>query len=98
MEPTGIQERRFWPVEMRASEASAALAGKAVLEKSAFYGGDGSLSSFSGLSRPTEPATASYVHGLLGLPRKTQIFDLSNACLGFLNGLVVAGGLLRAAD
>ena len=95
---TGIQERRFWPTEMPASEASA-LAGKAVLERSAFSAESMDLLIHSAVCRDRlEPATASYVHGLLGLPGQTQIFDLSNACLGFLNGLVVAGGLIESGQ
>ena len=30
-----------------------------------------------------EPATASYVHRQMGLTGRTQIMDVSNACLGF---------------
>ena len=43
-----------------------------------------------------EPATAAYVHKALGLPRHTQIFDLSNACLGFLNAMVTAGAMIES--
>jgi hypothetical protein len=38
-----------------------------------------------------EPATASFAHRKIGLPATAQIFDLSNACLGFLNALVTLG-------
>lgn len=45
-----------------------------------------------------EPATASYVHGLLGLSGQTQIFDVSNACLGFLNAMVIAGSMIESGQ
>ena len=44
-----------------------------------------------------EPATAAYVHGFVGLGRDCQIFDVSNACLGFMNGLVLAAAMIEAA-
>ena len=42
-----------------------------------------------------EPATASYVHNLMGLGQDTQILDISNACLGFLNALILAGSMIE---
>lgn len=95
---TGIKERRFWPQGMQPSEASAA-AGRAVLEKSSFDASRMDLLVHSAVCRDRlEPATASYVHRLLGLPGRTQIFDVSNACLGFLNAMVVAGGLIESGQ
>jgi 3-oxoacyl-[acyl-carrier-protein] synthase-3 len=43
-----------------------------------------------------EPATASFAHRKIGLPATAQIFDVSNACLGFLNSLTIAAGLIEA--
>jgi len=95
---TGIRERRFWPKDTRASEASA-KAGEAVLERSRFGRGEIDLLVHAAVCRDRlEPATASYVHGLLGLSGHTQIFDLSNACLGFLNAMVVAAGLIESGQ
>lgn len=95
---TGIRERRFWPKGMRPSEASA-RAGEAVLAKSAFARSEIDLLIHSAVCRDRlEPATAAYVHGLLGLPGHTQIFDVSNACLGFLNAMVVAGSMIESGQ
>ena len=95
---TGIKERRFWPAGTSASTASA-QAGEAVLCKSAFSRSSIDLLIHSAVCRDRlEPATASYVHNLLGLSRKTQIFDLSNACLGFLNAMVVAGSMIESGQ
>lgn len=91
---TGIRERRFWPRGTRPSDASA-LAGKAVLAKTRFKRSEVDLLIHAAVCRDRlEPATAAYVHGLLGLSGRTQIFDLSNACLGFLNAIVVAGSMI----
>jgi 3-oxoacyl-[acyl-carrier-protein] synthase-3 len=43
-----------------------------------------------------EPATASFAHRKIGLPATAQIFDVSNACLGFLNALTIAAGMIEA--
>jgi acyl-CoA:acyl-CoA alkyltransferase len=48
--------------------------------------------------RRMEPATAAYVHAALGLSPRTQILDISNACLGFLNGMVLAAGLIESGQ
>jgi 3-oxoacyl-[acyl-carrier-protein] synthase-3 len=45
-----------------------------------------------------EPATASVVHAALGLPATCPAFDLSNACLGFVNAMTVVGGLLERGE
>lgn len=91
---TGIKERRFWPKGMRPSEA-AAKAGKKLLAKCGIDADKIDLLIHAAVSRDKlEPATASYVHRELGLAGHTQIFDVSNACLGFLNGIVLAGSMI----
>jgi len=92
---TGIQERRVWAPNTRPSEASSA-AGKAVLAKVPNLP-PVDLLVHAAVSRDRlEPATAAYVHKSLQLPRHCQIFDLSNACLGFLNAMVTAGGMIES--
>lgn len=95
---TGIRERRFWAADHKPSAASAA-AGAAALEKSS-VGRDGiELLIHCGVCRDRlEPATASYVHGLLDLPKTVQVMDLSNACLGFCNALSLAGAMLESGQ
>jgi acyl-CoA:acyl-CoA alkyltransferase len=93
---TGIRERRMWPAGMRPSEASA-LAGRAVLAKSALRADAVEMFIHAAVSRDMlEPATASFAHRQIGLPATTQIFDVSNACLGFLNSLTLAASMIEA--
>ncbi len=95
---TGIRERRMWPEGTRPSDASAA-AGRAVLAKSGVRVGAVELFIHAAVSRDMlEPATASFAHRKIGLPATTQIFDVSNACLGFLNALTIAAGLIEAGQ
>ncbi len=42
-----------------------------------------------------EPATAAGVHHALGLPAECLVYDVSNACLGVLNGLVQVATLIE---
>jgi 3-oxoacyl-[acyl-carrier-protein] synthase-3 len=95
---SGIRERRMWPVGTRPSDASAA-AGRAVLEKSALRAEQVELFIHAAVSRDMlEPATASFAHRKIGLPATAQIFDVSNACLGFLNSLTIAAGLIESGQ
>ena len=95
---SGIRERRVWPAGTRASDASAA-AGRAVLAKSNLPSSDVELFIHAAVSRDMlEPATASFAHRKIGLPATAQIFDVSNACLGFLNALTIAGGLIESGQ
>jgi acyl-CoA:acyl-CoA alkyltransferase len=94
---TGIKERRFWPAELKPSVASAE-AGRNLLA-----GGIASdsidLLIHSAVCRDRlEPATASYVHGLMDLGGDTQILDISNACLGFVNAVTLAAGMIECGQ
>ena len=93
---TGIQERCFWDRETLASEASS-HAGRKLLFETRIPQEEIDLLIHSAVSRDRlEPATASYVHRHLELSGRTQILDVSNACLGFLNAMVLAGGLIES--
>lgn len=95
---TGITERRFYAADARPSDC-AAQAGEQVLARSRFKREDIDLLIFCGVCRDRlEPATASYVHHLLGLSRRCLSFDISNACLGFVNALGLAAGLIRSGQ
>lgn len=95
---TGIKERRVWPAGTRPSDASAA-AGRAVLAKSALPADKVQLFMHCAVSRDMlEPATASFAHRKIGLPPTAQIFDVSNACLGFLNAMTVAAGMIESGQ
>ncbi len=95
---TGIRERHFWPGPQLPSAASAE-AGEKALEQ---WGGERSsieLLVHCGVCRDRlEPATAANVHHLLRLSPTCQIFDVSNACLGFLNALVMAASMIESGQ
>ncbi|MEX2381657.1 MAG: 3-oxoacyl-ACP synthase III [Opitutales bacterium] len=95
---TGIRERRMWEPGTLPSEASA-KAGRELLKKTGIPLEKMDLLIHAGVCRDRlEPATAAYVHRLLNLPRQMAFFDLSNACLGFINAMSVAGGLIESGQ
>ena len=95
---TGIRTRRFWEEPMSASGAST-LAGKRAMERSGIAPEKIDLLVHCAVCRDRlEPATATTVHAALGLPSHTQVLDVSNACLGFLNGMILAAGLIQGGQ
>ncbi len=92
---SGIRERRFWDDGTRPSQG-AAMAGTKALARADCRPDEIECLIFSSVSRDMmEPATAAFVHRQLGLPEKCQIFDLSNACLGFLNGMIMLANMIE---
>lgn len=85
---TGIRERRYWkPGQTMA--AGAVLAGQKALAASAVKPDDIGIVAYAGVCRDNlEPATACAVADGLGLSGRTEIYDVSNACLGVINALV----------
>ncbi|MBW1822378.1 MAG: 3-oxoacyl-ACP synthase III, partial [Deltaproteobacteria bacterium] len=85
---TGIRERRFWDPGYKMYEG-AVKAGKKAIENSGIAPESIGMLIYGGVCRDNlEPATACAVSHGLGLGSETQIYDISNACLGILNGMV----------
>lgn len=92
---TGIRERRFWDDDITPSQASIKAAEKAI-SKSGVNKEDIGCLLHTSVSRDfLEPATATVVHDSLGLPPTATIFDISNACLGFINGMVTLANMIE---
>lgn len=92
---TGIRERRFWDDGVMPSDG-AAEAGRRALEAAETRPEDIELVINGSVSRDClEPATASIVHDKLNLPQHCMVYDISNACLGFLNGMVSLANMIE---
>lgn len=92
---SGIRERRFWQPGVLPSEKSIE-SGQLAMEAAEVDPGDlGALIHASVCRDHLEPATACRVHHRLGLPTKCQIFDVSNACLGLLNGVLQVANMIE---
>lgn len=98
---TGIIERRFWPAGVNLiSEATAAA--ENALASAQITGRDLDVVVYAGVCRAhIEPAMACEIGHRLGVRAQAMVYDLSNACLGVLNGIVdlaakVESGLIRS--
>ncbi len=92
---SGIRSRRFWPHGTKPSQGAIAAGRKALLA-SGVDPLEIDFLVFTSVSRDMmEPATAAFVHRSLGLGTQCQIFDLSNACLGFLNGMIMLANMIE---
>lgn len=85
---TGIQERRFWDVGFKMADG-AIRAGRKALQDASVSPEDIGMLIYGAVCRDNiEPATACAVSHGLGLPPQALVYDVSNACLGVLNGMV----------
>jgi acyl-CoA:acyl-CoA alkyltransferase len=92
---TGIQSRSMWPIGTKPSSIATKAAEKC-LDKSQFDNTDIDLLIHASVCRDfVEPATASVVHANLGLRDDCILFDLSNACLGVLSGIIQASTMIE---
>lgn len=92
---SGVRERRFWPADVRPSQMSIE-SGRAVLQSTGVDSGDVGVLIHGSVCRDfLEPATACSVHEALGLSRECLVYDVSNACLGMLNGMVQVAAMIE---
>jgi 3-oxoacyl-[acyl-carrier-protein] synthase III len=92
---TGIRERRFWPEGSVPSDGST-LAGRKALAAADVAADDIDFLLHTSVSRDfLEPATAAVVHHNLGLPDRAGFFDISNACLGFVSGILTMANMIE---
>jgi 3-oxoacyl-[acyl-carrier-protein] synthase-3 len=85
---TGISERRWWEPGYPISQGAIAAARKA-LEAASVRPEEVQVLIYAAVCREQfEPATACKVAAALGISEEAAVYDLSNACLGVLNGIV----------
>jgi acyl-CoA:acyl-CoA alkyltransferase len=92
---SGIAERRFWEKGTPIS-APSIVSARAALESSGLSPDKiGCLIHASVCRDYLEPATACRVHAGLGLAANCWVYDVSNACLGLLSGMVQIATLIE---
>lgn len=93
---TGIRERRYWNVGQSMWEP-AAKAGRKALRSAGVEPAEVGLVIYAGVCRDNlEPATACAVADALGVAEIAEIYDVSNACLGVLNGIIQAANAITS--
>lgn len=85
---TGIHERRWWRPGFRVGDGAIA-AGKKALAAARISANDIGAVVYAAVCRENfEPATACRVAHALGVDGDAAIFDIGNACLGVINGIM----------
>ncbi|MGY1714718.1 3-oxoacyl-ACP synthase III [Geodermatophilus sp. SYSU D01106] len=92
----GIRERRWWAEGTTFVNGAATAGAKAISESGVDPARIGVMINTSVSRRYLEPSTAVAVHHELGLPRSCQNFDVTNACLGFVNGMELAAAMIES--
>ena len=92
---SGIKERRFWNKGEAPSSISTTV-GERTIAASGIPKEKITVVIHASVCRDfLEPATANLVHHVLGLPDGATVFDISNACLGVLNGMITIGNMIE---
>jgi len=94
---TGIKERRWWDEGIWMSDAASMAAEKALAndENPIDSKEIQCLINASVCRDYIEPATAAIIHRKIGLSPSAMGFDVVNACLGFLNGMVIVANMIE---
>jgi len=92
---TGIRERRFWHQGELPSTNSVISAEKAIRAAGIDREEIGVLIHASVCRDHLEPATACRVHHELGLREECVAYDVSNACLGLMNGALQIANMIE---
>ncbi len=93
---SGITERGFFEKGTRPSQIATAAA-KEAIEKSGIAMEDiGAVINCSVTRDFFEPATAILVHRNLGMKEEVLAFDITNACIGFSNGMMLIANMIES--
>ncbi len=93
---SGVGTRYLWDDTVRPSDAATKAAEKA-LERISFDRKEiGAVFNCSVTRDYFEPATATIVHRNLGLPERCFALDITNACVGFSNGITLLGNMIES--
>ena len=94
----GIRERRWWPEDITFADAAVMAGEKALADAGITPSQIGVVINSSVCRAHLEPSVAVEVHDQMGLATGCLNFDLSNACLGFMNAIQLAGTMIEAGQ
>jgi 3-oxoacyl-[acyl-carrier-protein] synthase-3 len=92
---TGIRERRMWASDLPQHVAAARAAQRALTTAGVDAAEVQALISCSVYKGRLEPSIACEIQGELGIGSHCLNFDVGNACLGFLTGLIQAANMIE---
>lgn len=96
--PTGIKSRRYYAPGEKPSEIATRVGRKVIEESGIDPQRIGCLINTSISKDFMEPSVASLVHDNLKLSAHCISFDITNACLGFLNGMNTIAFMIEAGE
>lgn len=94
----GVHERRNWAPGESSDDATVSAGRRALAEAGVAPGDVGLLINTSVTRKHLEPSVAVRLHHELGLPSSAINFDIANACLGFVNGMSLAAGMIESGQ
>lgn len=94
----GIRERRWWPDGTTFVDGAIEAGAKAIAEAGVDPARIGLMINTSVSREHLEPSIAVRIHSELGMPSSCLNFDLTNACLGFVNGMQLAATMIDAGQ
>jgi 3-oxoacyl-[acyl-carrier-protein] synthase-3 len=94
----GVMERRNWAAGDSSDDATVSAGQRALAEAGVAASDVGLLINTSVTRKHLEPSVAVRLHHGLGLPSSAVNFDVANACLGFVNGMSLAAGMIQSGQ
>ncbi|MCP3925741.1 MAG: 3-oxoacyl-ACP synthase III [Desulfobacterales bacterium] len=95
---TGVRERRYWD-EVHTMHEGASKAGIKAIEASGISPSDIGMVIYGGVCRDNhEPATACSIAHTLGVDEDAQVYDVSNACIGVLTGVLQVANAIESGQ
>lgn len=95
---SGVIERRWWHRDTDFEDMAAEAGSKALAAAGVDAADVGLLINTSVSRAQLEPSVSVRVHHRMGLPSSALNFDITNACLGFVNGLQMAAAMIDAGQ
>ncbi len=94
----GVKSRRFWDEGVQPSDVATLAGEAAILDAGIDRSQIGMLINSSVCKDYIEPSVAALVHGNLGLSPHCMNFDVGNACLGFMDAMLLAGSFIESGQ
>ncbi|MGC5629185.1 3-oxoacyl-ACP synthase III [Georgenia sp. Z1344] len=95
---SGVVERRWWEPGTLFDDPAIEAGAKALADAGIEPSRVGLLINTSVTRTHLEPSVAVRIHDGLSLPSSAMNFDLANACLGFVNGIMLAATMIDAGQ
>ncbi|MGC5616539.1 3-oxoacyl-ACP synthase III [Georgenia sp. Z1491] len=95
---SGVVERRWWEPGTRFDDPAIEAGAKALADAGVDASRVGLLVNTSVTRTHLEPSVAVRIHHGLSLPSSALNFDLANACLGFVNGMMLAATMIDSGQ